>query len=216
MMQKRTAFILSGILCLLPIVLGLALYEDLPAQLAVHWNVQGVPDRYAAKAVTVFGLPLLFFALNALVRAAVARNPQPERIPAAMRLLALGLCPLLSLLLVPVTLFIGMGKNIPIVPLVAVLLGLIFCVSGNYLPKSRRNSLSGIKLPWTLRSDENWNKTHRLAGYLWVLGGIAIICGAFLLSANVLHIAVFTGCTLFTLLGIPCGYSFALSQKEKK
>ena len=59
---------------------------------------------------------------------------------------------------------IGMGKDIPISTVVTMIVGIVFVVSGNYLPKSRQNYTIGIKLPWTLADVDNWNKTHRLAG----------------------------------------------------
>ena len=51
-------------------------------------------------------------------------------------------------------------------------MGLVFIIIGNYLPKCKQNYTVGIKLPWTLNSEENWNKTHRLAGYVFMLCGI--------------------------------------------
>lgn len=57
----------------------------------------------------------------------------------------------------------------------SLLMGVIFLVTGNYLPKCRQNYTIGIKLPWTLDDEENWNYTHRLAGKLWMIGGVLII-----------------------------------------
>lgn len=45
-----------------------------------------------------------------------------------------------------------------------VLLGIVLIVVGNYLPKCRQNYMIGIKLPWTLDNEENWDYTHRMAG----------------------------------------------------
>ena len=51
----------------------------------------------------------------------------------------------------------------------------MFTIIGNYLPKARQNYTIGIKIPWTLANEENWNRTHRLAGYLWMACGILMI-----------------------------------------
>ena len=61
---------------------------------------------------------------------------------------------------------------------VSVLLGLIFVIMGNYMPKLKVNHTVGIRLPWTLQSEDNWHKTHRLAGKLWVLGGLILLLEA--------------------------------------
>ena len=61
-----------------------------------------------------------------------------------------------------------------------ILFGLLFTVIGNYLPKCKQNYTIGIKIPWTLDSEENWNKTHRFAGIFWVVGGLAtLVLGLF-------------------------------------
>ena len=60
------------------------------------------------------------------------------------------------------------------------IVGIVFVVSGNYLPKSRQNYTIGIKLPWTLADVDNWNKTHRLAGALWIAAGIFVLVRPFL------------------------------------
>ena len=57
-------------------------------------------------------------------------------------------------------------------------IGLLFIVIGNYLPKTRYNYVMGIRSPWTLSSEEVWDKTHRLAGPLHVLLGLAVLADA--------------------------------------
>ncbi len=57
-------------------------------------------------------------------------------------------------------------------------IGLMFIVIGNYLPKTRFNYVMGIRSPWTLSSEEVWDKTHRLAGPLYVLLGLAVLADA--------------------------------------
>ena len=59
-------------------------------------------------------------------------------------------------------------------------IGVLFMIIGNYLPKCKQNYTMGIKLPWTLDDEENWNRTHRFAGFLWVAGGVVIAINAFL------------------------------------
>ena len=60
-----------------------------------------------------------------------------------------------------------------------VFMGLLFAVIGNYMPKCKQNYTIGIKIPWTLNNEENWNKTHRFAGWLWTAGGIIMMLTGF-------------------------------------
>lgn len=79
------------------------------------------------------------------------------------------------------------------------------------MPKTRRNYTIGIRLPWTLDNDENWNKTHRLAGKLWVSGGVLIFINAFV-QIVVLQVFVIV---LAVMIVLPILYSFILNQKKK-
>ncbi len=54
-------------------------------------------------------------------------------------------------------------------------LGLLFVVLGNYLPKIPRNWFIGIRVPWTIASEEVWKRTHRLGGWLFVIGGCVMM-----------------------------------------
>ena len=67
----------------------------------------------------------------------------------------------------------------------------------------------GIKLPWTLNSEDNWKKTHRLAGFVWVIGGVITIVSAFLPVGRWLFMAVLAGIIL-----IPVAYSYLYYRKE--
>lgn len=64
--------------------------------------------------------------------------------------------------------------------LILVLAGVLFVVMGNYLPKAKQSYTLGIKIAWTLNSEENWNRPHRLAGWIWMISGLLMIADAFL------------------------------------
>ena len=85
--------------------------------------------------------------------------------------------------------------------------GLLFMLIGNYMPKCKQNYTTGITVPWTLHSQENWNRTHRLAGWVWIIGGVAMIVNSFLQLEWILFL------TIAALVLIPIGYSFLLFKK---
>ena len=65
----------------------------------------------------------------------------------------------------------------------------------------------GIKIPWTLKSEENWNKTHHMAGYLWMISGIIGLIAS-LLGAPVVCLAIFA-----VMVIVPTVYSYRLHKK---
>lgn len=99
-----------------------------------------------------------------------------------------------------------MGKAI--IPLV----GLLLAVIGNSMYSVRQNYLVGIKVPWTLASEYNWRKTHRLGGKLWTVGGLALAAAGLLLRGNMVSIVLYVVVGIIAL--IPIAYSFVLFLKE--
>ena len=94
--------------------------------------------------------------------------------------------------------------------LAQIFMGVVMIVIGNYLPKTHRNYIIGIRLPWTLENDENWRKTHRLAGKIWVLGGLLLFLNSFVQ----LYVYWVFFLTLFFVVIIPSVYSYQLSKLE--
>ena len=84
-------------------------------------------------------------------------------------------------------------------------LGLMFAAIGNYLPKCRPNRTVGIRISWTLGSEENWIATHRFAGKVWVIGGLIIVLAALLPEVPRIIVTVLAVAALSIL---PIAYSY--------
>ena len=199
--------IVTSIIVLLPIIAGLVLWNDLPDQIPVHWNAANEVDNWASKPVAVFGFPALMLAVHWLCMFATVADPKKQNHPEKVKQMLFWFVPVLNIVLSAVTYTTAMGGSVRVEVLLPVLLGVLFAIIGNYLPKCKQNYTIGIKIPWTLASEENWNKTHRLAGYIWVAGGVLIIVlGFFGLVWGILPIAL-----VMTL--VPFAYSYILYRK---
>lgn len=199
--------IITSVVCLLPIVYALFIFTDLPERIAIHWGADGAPNGWAPKWVAAFGLPVLMCIFNLICQLVSNAEPRAEARPAVLTAFCRWLIALTSAVIVPLTLWYAQGREFNSLPLVCCFLGAILVFVGNYLPKCRRNYTMGIKLPWTLSSDENWNRTHHLAGPLWMLAGVIfLVLGLFgqFLPAMVV---------LFVVLLIPTIYSYLLHRK---
>src|SRR6185436_6253303 len=76
---------------------------------------------------------------------------------------------------------IAVGLPLDISRIIGMGLAGLFLVLGNVLGKVRPNYFLGVRTPWTLESPEVWQKTHRLAGKIMVLGALLLLLGAILL-----------------------------------
>lgn len=209
-MKNKRAVFLVALVCLLPCILGLILYKDLPERIPIHWNMLGEPDNFAPKPFAVFGLPLILAFFHLICHIGASADKRRKNYSKALETMTYWFIPALSLILCPMTLLASKGVDVKIEVIVPCLIGLMLVFVGNYLPKCKQNSTMGIKIPWTLKSEENWNKTHRLAGKLWIVGGIFSIictfCGYPLLLFAAVAVAI----------AVPVVYSFALSRKQRK
>jgi len=208
-MKKDRLLWITTIVCFLPIILSLVLYDKLPEEIAIHFNETGAADNYAPKAVAAFGLPFLMAAINIFTHVTINNDPKKMNAASALVYMAKWSVPVLTVILMPVTLFIALGYEIPVEIIVPAIVGVVIVAFGNYLPKCKQNYTVGIKLPWTLNSEENWKKTHHMAGYLWILGGIIMIIG----SCLRIRALQFTLIIILIITLIPFCYSYWLYKK---
>jgi uncharacterized membrane protein len=217
MNNNRTAIIaVTSIVCLLPIVLTIPFYGELPDTIAIHWNSAGVADSYLPKWAALFGLPVLLAVFNVFSQMYRMGDPKIKNVSAAMTLLRNWLPGVLSVVMFPTMLFIALGYDIPVVMIGASLVGVVLIICGNYLPKSRQNYTVGIKLPWTLSDVNNWNKTHLMAGRLWIAGGLVMIVSAFLLTGNPLVFLILIVAVIIVIVLLPAAYSYFLFVSSKR
>jgi len=97
---------------------------------------------------------------------------------------------------------------------VFVAMGLLFALLGNNMYNLQPNYFAGLRLPWTLENEDNWKKTHHLAGRLWFFGGIFFAGMALLLNIEWLSYASIV--ILSVLVLIPVFYSYNLYRKQTK
>ena len=204
--NKRT-LLLTSLLTLSPVLVGLLLWEQLPEQMTTHWGADGVADGWSGRPIAVFGLPLILLAAQWLCMLGTSADPKKENHPEKVLQLVLWIIPVISVVLHAVTYAAALGKEVRMEMVMPVVVGLVLAIVGNYMPKCKQNYTIGIKIPWTLNSEENWNKTHRFAGRLWVICGIAIMLTGFLGG-----VWIFFGVVLLMVLA-PVVYSYILHRK---
>ena len=177
--KNLKTLIVTSILIVLPVLAGIILWDRLPEQMATHWNAAGDIDGWTSKPFTVFGLPLILLAAQWLCVLGTLADPKKENHPVKVLHLVLWIIPVLSLVLGTITYATALGKAVQVEVIMPILIGLILAIIGNYMPKCKQNYTIGIKIPWTLNSEENWNRTHRFAGWLWTFSGIVVMLTGF-------------------------------------
>ena len=158
----------------------------------------------------IFGLPTLMLLMHWLLLFIMIKDPKSSNISSKIQLLIYWIIPFVSCLSMISIFGESLGYSMVSGLIAQIFMGIVMIVIGNYLPKTHRNYIIGIRLPWTLENDENWRKTHRLAGKLWVLGGLLLFLNSFVQ----LYVYWVFFLTLFFVVIIPSVYSYQLSKLE--
>ena len=202
--------LISSFAVLLPVLAGLIIWDKLPETMTTHFGVGGEADGYASKLFAVVGVPLILLGLHLFCLFITSLDPKAKNQNKKIAYLVLWLVPIISIATMTMlyTYNVGIATSPEVYTLVFV--GALFLILGNWLPKTRQNYAVGIKVPWTLDNELNWEKTHRLAGYLWMIGGIIMIIMGITTKASEIVVIV----SIFIVVVIPILYSYYLHAKK--
>ena len=210
--NNKIKLIISSLITILPIFIGLILWNQLPEQIVTHWSFEGTPDGWSSRTFSVWGLPLILLAIHLFTLFITFLDPKNEMQTKVIFNLVIWITPIVSIFANGIIYVSARDINIPIQIFISIFTGLIFIIIGSYFPKCTQNYTIGIKLPWTLNDEKNWNSTHKFSSKVWIIGGfLMFICG--FLPKNIFIWALFGVIFLITL--IPFIYSYVYYAKNK-
>lgn len=178
-------------------VLAAMTWSTAPDRIPVHWGLRGEVDRYGGKvegllmppAIAVFVYLLMLF----LPRIDPGRANY-DRFSGAYYTIRAAVIATMAVVYGVIHLAIR-GQEVDVPRLVGLVVGGLFFLLGNLLGKIRPNWFVGVRTPWTLSSKRAWTRTHRLAGWVFIFGGIAIM------AAGVFRTALATGVAVGVIAG---------------
>ena len=204
-----------SLLLLTSMFLGsILLYSSLPAKMPMHWNIYGQVDNYMKKDIAVALLPLLTTGMFILFKTIPNLDPKKNKYKLFKKEWEIIQTTLISFFTyIHFAIFlVSIRPEISFAPLIFFGLGILFFIIGKYLSKVKQNYFVGIKIPWTLSSSENWEKTHRFGGKCFMVLGIIIFLEAFL-SWNA-SLIIFGSIFISTVL--PIIYSYILFSSSHR
>ena len=212
-MKNKKYWLITSAVTLLPVLLGLALWNKLPDRLPTHFGIDGAADGWSGKGFAVFGIPAMWLTFHLIVWG-VTRLDRQNRGHNEKVLNLVGLTfPAMSILFSVLLYTRALDTELNLSMLLFPLLGLMFIAIGNWMPKIRQNSTLGIKIKWTLYNEENWNKTHRFAGFVWVIGGVLFCLMGFVPGETLVFLLPLE---VILLACVPTVYSWLLSKKQRR
>jgi uncharacterized membrane protein len=215
--MKKNLFLFASLLLLVPFIYLAGIWPSLPNQVPLHFDLEGNIDRYGSKteiltmvAVLGFVSLLLYLLLSNLHR---LRKKAPTENRARMQ--KMGLAVMFFISFMQCWLLYITQTGAPAVSIKAVLgaVFLLFAVIGNYMPNLKPNYVAGFRLPWTLNNEDNWRRTHAIAGRTWVAGGFLCMLVCLLLPFKTALVSA--GGLLFIMLMVPAVYSYRIFKHLK-
>ena len=224
--------ILKWIICILTILSTVFMLFILPDTVPVHFDINGTADRWGSKFELLI-LPVVLIACAFILdpmaksyrkKAAEADN-EKEKVEHLSNAKVLSITGIVTMclffvinLLTLYSVYMEVTPNsalpkIDIFQVIGVVMGITFIALGNYMPKTRKNSNIGFRLPWTQYNDVTWSKSNRFAGYVLMISGLVAIIGA-IFTKGMLSTVIMVG-SLLTSIPIIMIYAYAVYKKEK-
>ena len=206
--QNKYKIFFSTIITLLPMIFGFIVWDKLPDNIATSFGWNGDVTGYSSKMFAVVGLPAILTFVNLICIIATSADPRKKNIDNKVFSIVISIVPICSLICGACIYANALGYKVKVENIMPVFVGVIILVLGFLLPKCKQNYTVGIKLPWTLHDEENWDKTHKLAGKLWIIGGVVMTI------AGLLNFTILFMLTIFAIVIIPTVYSYLLYRNK--
>lgn len=190
-------------------------YAHFPDQVPLHWNFAGEVDSYGSRIQGAFLMPAMMIGMYLLFLFIPLIDPKKERYAQFRKIYHVfkGVLLFFMLLIYYALGLSGLGYNIEIGTWIPVFVGLLFIILGNYMGKIKPNWFMGIRTPWTLSSEEVWNKTHRFGGKAFIIGGVLMVFMSLIPVAYKIPIFII----VIVIVGfLPIIYSYILFIGEKR
>ena len=197
----------SILITALPFLYLAYVWKSLPEKVPIHWNMAGEIDRYGSKTELLlipFVLPLLTY-LIFLAVPYIDPKKQIKKMGKKYHQLKLVFVFFTSIIALYI-IYASSVSSLTSVKIMYIGVALLITILGNYMQSIKPNYFIGFRTPWTLESNDVWKLTHRLAGRLFVVGGLVMALLAFFLNNTMLFWTLIVIITIITL--IPLIYSY--------
>lgn len=231
-MKKKAAGIIMWIIAFIPLIITVILYGSLPEKVPMHFDINWNVDRYGHRSELIFAcaayllMPLLFSVfIRGFERKAAGTEDEKAKAGFMSNVRVVTVIGIFTSLILTVTficILIFMLKTIsntgtalsydPTRPIV-ILMGILLMVIGNFLPKTRRNSIVGLKCGWTYYNDVTWQKSNRFAALLIMGLGAFTIAMVMIMPDALIVLFIMMG-LMFLIMIVSLVYAYRIYKEE--
>lgn len=211
-MNLKKELPLIGIV-LLPFLYLAYVWNQLPAQVPLHYNIKGEVDRYGDKSELIL-IPIMTSLLIYVIFLAVPHidpKKQIQKMGKKYDTLKWVITTFMSVLALFI-IYTAKNQSFANPNYILLLCGVLFILLGNYFKTIKANYFIGIRTPWTLENESVWKETHKLGGKIWFAGGVLVILSSLIFDERTNFIIFMTIIAVMVL--VPVVYSYLLFKKQ--
>lgn len=174
-MNNRIPLIVSFAVAAAMLGASLWAWPHIPTGTAIpiHWGVNGTPDHFASSPLALFMAPAIAGLIAVLFWGIPWLEPRRLNLIASSKFYRAAWISVILVIGVShgVGLYSVLHAGVQVGSVIIAAVCLMMIVMGNYMGKTRSMFLSGVRTPWTLSSEYSWQRTHALAGKLFIAAG---------------------------------------------
>ncbi len=173
--KSKNTVILSIIICLLPIILGIIVYNKLPEQMPIHFTINDVPDNYEPKNFALFGIPVIMAIIQAICIISITKikNLKNSEKPKIIKIME-WFIPIMTVVIYIIMIEVSLGSTVYVGKSVCLILGILFMIIGNYFPKMSYDVAKIVFHPIP-KSEKTFRRMTKIMGYGFILIGIVLL-----------------------------------------
>jgi len=191
----------------LPFIYLAYIWNELPEEVPMHWNIKGEIDRYGEK-IELLLIPILLPLLIYIIFLVVPKIDPKNKISKMgnkyqhIKILLTTFMSILALFII----YTAKNQSFANPNYIVLLVGILYIILGNYFKTIKANYFIGIRTPWTLENETVWKETHKLGGKMWFVGGIIVVISSLILEKqlNFTLFMIITG--IITIVPITFSY----------
>ncbi|WP_370409044.1 SdpI family protein [Tenacibaculum dicentrarchi] len=167
----------------LPFIYLAYIWNELPEEVPMHWNIKGEIDRYGEK-IELLLIPILLPLLIYIIFLVVPKIDPKNKISKMgnkyqhIKILLTTFMSILALFII----YTAKNQSFANPNYIVLLVGISYIILGNYFKTIKANYFIGVRTPWTLENETVWKETHKLGGKMWFVGGIIVVISSLILN----------------------------------
>jgi uncharacterized membrane protein len=176
--MRRAVWFSVALVCV-QILAAFYMYPMMPERVAIHWGLSGEADGYGSRFMGLFLIPVISLLFLPLMMVLPRLDPSGgiERFRGGYDWFMFGFLAYMAYIQ-GLTLAWNLGWRFSFMRMLAPAMGLLFAGIGVVMRGAKLNWFMGIRTPWTMMSEEVWDRTHDVGSRLFMASGALAALGA--------------------------------------